>query len=200
MISFEIICNFQGGRKEAVNFYIGLPESGHHPIYFQSKWLNGDKGGSVPDDVMKSLQDLYNTAKTNNLDFSELCSFALQSATKSQRAVNRGGNGFASNRAGEEINKYAKEFLEQNGIKEDSVQEEESEQKENSEIKIQEIEKPKIIPKQDIITDSNDKKESKIVNDEQVTKDTSVNNNGDNKAQKSSSNDDSAYGEDSDLL
>lgn len=180
MLQFEIVCNFQGGRKETVGFYIGLPEPGHHPIHFQAKWLNGEKGGSVPEDVMKSLQELYNTAKSNNLDFTELCSFALNSATKNQKTVNKGGNGFTSARIGQQIDQYAKEFLEKNGINDQPAEEEKENNHENQKIEINpssdsqnpvnenqseksaQFQKPQIIPKQDSPNNNSDKNLSEV--------------------------------------
>ena len=77
---FTIPCQF-GGQTSPVTFYIGHPDPAHHPIKFQSDWLSSAKGGTVPQDLMMTLQKLHELALENNADFEELCYYSLVSAT-----------------------------------------------------------------------------------------------------------------------
>ena len=67
---FTIPCQF-GQQTSPVTFYIGHPDNGHHPIHFQSNWLSSSKGGTVPQDLMMTLQKLHDLALENNADFEE---------------------------------------------------------------------------------------------------------------------------------
>ena len=101
---FTIPCSFNG-ETAPVTFYIGHPESGHHPINFQMNWLSSAKGGVVPQDLVDTLKNLQDLAYENGADFEELCYYALISATQH-------GAGGASP---EDINKYADEFVQKEG-------------------------------------------------------------------------------------
>lgn len=72
-----IDCVF-GGQTAPFSFYIGDPEPKNHPIQFQTEWLSKHRGGSVPPEVTKSLQDLYDLSRKNNVSFEELCAYALE--------------------------------------------------------------------------------------------------------------------------
>ena len=98
---FTIPCQF-GQQTSPVTFYIGHPDNGHHPIHFQSNWLSSSKGGTVPQDLMMTLQKLHDLALENNADFEELCYYALISATQ-----NSGGDGVSEG----EITSYADEYI-----------------------------------------------------------------------------------------
>ncbi len=80
MKKFTVVCDFQGGQKSPFDFYIGSPEPSHHPIQFQVAWLGTARGGSAPADIMESLQKLYTLARENNMDFEELCFYAMSNA------------------------------------------------------------------------------------------------------------------------
>jgi hypothetical protein len=83
MKKLTINCNF-GGVSSPFSFYIGNPENTHHPVQFQAEWLSKVRGGSVPGDVMESLQKLYDLSRKNNLSFEELCEYALASADEEE--------------------------------------------------------------------------------------------------------------------
>jgi len=97
---FTIPCQF-GNETSPVTLYIGHPETTHHPVHFQADWLSSSKGGTIPQDLMDSLQKLHDLANENGADFEELCYYALISATQN-------GNGATK----EDINKFAQEFIE----------------------------------------------------------------------------------------
>ena len=101
---FTIPCQF-GQETSPVTLYIGHPEGTHHPVHFQSEWLSSTKGGTIPQDLMDTLQKLHDLANENGADFEELCYYALISATQH-------GAGGASP---EDINKYADEFVQKEG-------------------------------------------------------------------------------------
>lgn len=82
MKKFTIVCDFQGGAKAPFDFYVGTPEPEHHPIQFQAGWLGSAKGGTPPADIMESLQKLYTLSKENNMDFEELCFYAMSTANQ----------------------------------------------------------------------------------------------------------------------
>ena len=73
--SFNIPCNFNGQVSD-VRFYIGEPNEEKNPIYFQTKWLGDTKGGSVPQDVIDSIEKIQKLAKQNNISFEDLCAYA----------------------------------------------------------------------------------------------------------------------------
>ena len=99
---FTIPCSFNG-ETAPVTFYIGHPESGHHPINFQMNWLSSAKGGVVPQDLVDTLKNLQDLAYENGADFEEMCYYALISATSN----NTSGNGVTK----EAITGYADEFV-----------------------------------------------------------------------------------------
>ena len=101
---FTIPCQF-GQETSPVTLYIGHPEGTHHPVHFQSEWLSSAKGGTIPQDLMDTLQKLHDLANENGADFEELCYYALISATQHS----------AGGASPEDINKYADEFVKKEG-------------------------------------------------------------------------------------
>lgn len=99
---FTIPCSFNG-ETAPVTFYIGHPESGHHPINFQMNWLSSAKGGTVPQDLVDTLKNLQDLAYENGADFEEMCYYALVSATSN----NTSSNGITK----EAIAEYADDFI-----------------------------------------------------------------------------------------
>jgi hypothetical protein len=79
MKKFTINAQF-GGQTSPVEIYIGKPEAKHHPIQFQADWLSKERGGSIPAEVMDSLQKLRELADKNGVPFEELCTYALEAA------------------------------------------------------------------------------------------------------------------------
>ncbi|MFV9929897.1 MAG: DUF2610 domain-containing protein [Rickettsia endosymbiont of Haemaphysalis japonica] len=80
---FEFDCDFSGQRAK-FKFYIGTPQEGHHPLQFQAKWLSDERGGTIPDDVMKAISQLNDLAKKNGVPLLDLCVYALGSAQEAQ--------------------------------------------------------------------------------------------------------------------
>lgn len=79
MKKFTINCDF-GGQMAPQVIWIGNPEPGHHPLYFQADWLQKQKGGTIPPPVMDAVAKLKTLADENNVSFEELCVYALGSA------------------------------------------------------------------------------------------------------------------------
>jgi hypothetical protein len=84
MKRFTIPCNF-GGTRAPFHIYIGEPAGAWHPLFFQSIWLQQERGGDVPPEVMESFGKLQGIAKENNVSFEELCVYALGTANASTR-------------------------------------------------------------------------------------------------------------------
>ena len=119
---FTIPCQF-GQETSPVTLYIGHPEGSHHPVHFQSEWLSSAKGGTIPQDLMDTLQKLHDLAEENGADFEELCYYALISATQHST------NGVSQ----DDINKYADEFVKKEGNVETSNQDNNEEQQSEEE-------------------------------------------------------------------
>ena len=85
---FTIPCQF-GQQTSPVTFYIGHPDNEHHPIHFQSTWLSSAKGGTIPQDLMDTLQKLHDLANENGADFEELCYYAINVANGSIEDTNK---------------------------------------------------------------------------------------------------------------
>lgn len=75
---FNVPCSF-GGQVSEVAIYIGAPDSKHSPIFFQSKFIQDVKGGTIPPSVLESLEKLQKLAEENGVPFEELCRYALSS-------------------------------------------------------------------------------------------------------------------------
>jgi hypothetical protein len=79
MKKFTITCDF-GGQKAPFTVYIGQPKDGNHPLHFQADWLSRHRGGNIPGEVMESITKLKKLADENNVDFEELCAYALNNS------------------------------------------------------------------------------------------------------------------------
>jgi hypothetical protein len=89
MKSFGIPCDFNG-IKQTVLFVIGNPHPDYHPIHFQSNWLSLVKGGTVPADIMDSIEKLHQLAMKHRVSFEELCYYAINVANGSMENNNEG--------------------------------------------------------------------------------------------------------------
>lgn len=87
MKKFTIECDF-GGQKAPFAVYIGDPEPNHHPLHFQANWLSKERGGSIPGDVMDSIQKLFDLSKQNKVSFEELCAYTLGSSSSDASSKN----------------------------------------------------------------------------------------------------------------
>ncbi|MBL6785025.1 MAG: DUF2610 domain-containing protein [Rickettsiales bacterium] len=79
MKKLAIPCSF-GAQSHSVDFYVGQPKIDKHPIQNQSSWLSSNRGGSVPGNVMDSLEKLHDLSKKNRVNFAELCEYAVTTA------------------------------------------------------------------------------------------------------------------------
>lgn len=85
MKKFTIPCDF-GGQKAPFAIYVGHPRDDRHPLQNQQHWLSSERGGSIPQEVMDSFQKLHNISKENDVDFEELCMYALGQAAEEKQA------------------------------------------------------------------------------------------------------------------
>ncbi|GHO46066.1 DUF2610 domain-containing protein [Ktedonospora formicarum] len=83
MKKFTIPCDF-AEAKAPFNIYIGEPSPKFHPLQFQHLWLQEERGGSIPSEIMDSFQKLHAIALENGASFEELCVYAL--GTTSEKA------------------------------------------------------------------------------------------------------------------
>ena len=88
MKKFTIPTDF-GGVKYPFDVYVGDPSSHKHPLYYQQSWLNAERGGHIPDEVMASFQKLKELAVKNRVSFPELCVYALEAANKENEQENK---------------------------------------------------------------------------------------------------------------
>jgi len=86
---FSIPCDFSG-QKIPVALYIGAPHPDYHPLHFQGSWLSSVKGGTIPADVMESIEKLRGLAIKNNVSFEELCFYAINIANGEVENENKG--------------------------------------------------------------------------------------------------------------
>lgn len=85
MKRFSVPCQF-GARRAPFNIYIGYPADGFHPLHFQHAWLQEERGGFIPPDVRESFAKLLTIARENNVNFEDLCVYAMGAAAE-QRAA-----------------------------------------------------------------------------------------------------------------
>ncbi|MDA7705090.1 DUF2610 domain-containing protein [Rickettsiales bacterium] len=69
-------CNFNGVMQK-VPFYVGSPSSDSHPLGFQAKWLSTNSGGEIPDEFMKSIENIKNIADKNKVPFEDLLAHVM---------------------------------------------------------------------------------------------------------------------------
>jgi|GEM_PF-6748424 len=80
---FNIPCNVNGVLIP-VQFYIhgGVPGKDADPIADQARWIEEERGVRVPEDMRDSLRKLAAIAHENNVDFVDLCTYALNTPTE----------------------------------------------------------------------------------------------------------------------
>lgn len=74
---FTANCTF-GGQTSPVTLYVGNPAKGSHPLGFQAQWLNKDRGGTIPSNIMDSFAKLVEISEKNRVSFEELCSYVIE--------------------------------------------------------------------------------------------------------------------------
>ncbi|HMQ60280.1 MAG TPA: DUF2610 domain-containing protein [Flavilitoribacter sp.] len=85
MKKFTIPCDF-GGEKHPFQVYVGDPGVNVHPLYYQQRWLSDERGGYIPPEVMDSFEKLQKIAVENDVNFEELCMYALGQAAEEKAA------------------------------------------------------------------------------------------------------------------
>jgi Domain of unknown function (DUF2610) len=76
MKRFTIPCKF-GAADLPFHIYVGTPRKTNHPLQNQADWLSSERGGVIPPEVMDSIQKLQQIAIKNNVNFEDLCVYAL---------------------------------------------------------------------------------------------------------------------------
>jgi len=111
MKKFSVPCNFNG-QVAPFTIYIGSPKDGNHPLHFQSDWLSKERGGTIPQEVMDSIQKLKDLADKNNVSFEDLCVYALGAAQQEeeQNAGEASGDEGEGDEGGEMTQEYDDEI------------------------------------------------------------------------------------------
>lgn len=82
MRKFTVPCNF-GNTQEPFTIYIGgETKDDQHPLHNQANWLSKQRGGTIPAEVMESLEMLKRLSKDNDINFEQLCAYALDEAIR----------------------------------------------------------------------------------------------------------------------
>ncbi|MGN7678298.1 MAG: DUF2610 domain-containing protein [Anaplasma sp.] len=81
---FIIPCEF-GNKVSPFAIYIGEPRPDAHPVQHQNTWLSKERGGSIPEKVKNSLEQLHELAKKNGICFPDLCVYALGVAERNKQ-------------------------------------------------------------------------------------------------------------------
>ena len=84
MQSFNIPCDVDG-IKTPVPFFISHGVNGYQGLLDQFQWLKEYRKIDVPVDVKESLKKLHDIAVENNVNFLELCNYALKYPTDSEK-------------------------------------------------------------------------------------------------------------------
>ena len=87
---FDLNC-IVNQQELPISFYVGDPQETSHPIGHQMKYL-GQKGVTVPEDIVKSLTDLNEIAKRNRVPFEHLLQYVtdeLNSGDDARNAFNK---------------------------------------------------------------------------------------------------------------
>ncbi len=84
MKRFTIPCDFSG-KKYPFHVYVISGPRGYAELQDQFRWLNEIRGGVVPADVRDSFSRLNGIAAENNVDFMELCVYALGTAATEKK-------------------------------------------------------------------------------------------------------------------
>lgn len=95
---FSIPVDFNGQRSSFFIF-VGAPKEGNHPLYNQAAWLGKERGGSVPGEVMDSMQKLQELSNQNNVSFEDLCVYALGTAAQESVEASEAADIKKSNKA-----------------------------------------------------------------------------------------------------
>lgn len=84
MKRFTVPCSF-GDQKSPFHIYIGEADAEMHPIRYQAAWLQRERGGTVPEEVMESFGRLRDIALENKVSFEDLCVYALGAAENEEK-------------------------------------------------------------------------------------------------------------------
>lgn len=89
-----IDCDF-GGRIAPFPVHVGEPKPDSHPLQHQANWLQVERGGTIPPDVMTSFETLHRIAQENNVSFQMLCTYAFSEVQASRNVESAPTDAFA---------------------------------------------------------------------------------------------------------
>lgn len=82
MKRFTVPCDFGDIKGHPFHVFIGRPSALSHPLYHQVAWLERERGGIFPKDVIESFNKLLDIAEENNASYEDLCVYSLGEAEK----------------------------------------------------------------------------------------------------------------------
>jgi Domain of unknown function (DUF2610) len=81
-----------GGTTSPFYIYVIAGKNGCRQVQDQFIWVTEYRGGKVPPEVLESFHKLNRIAVENNVDFRELCVYALGDSPKKSEAKTAGGS------------------------------------------------------------------------------------------------------------
>lgn len=81
MKKFTVPCDFNG-VKYPFDVYIMDVRWPKDPLEDQARWLEEERGGTIPEPVRESFRKLHKLAHDNNVSYQDLCVYALGTASK----------------------------------------------------------------------------------------------------------------------
>jgi tetratricopeptide (TPR) repeat protein/tRNA A-37 threonylcarbamoyl transferase component Bud32 len=81
MKRFTVPAEF-GGLKYPLHVYISEVPWPKDPLEDQARWLEEERGGTIPEEVRESFRKLHKIAHENNVSFQDLCVYALGTANE----------------------------------------------------------------------------------------------------------------------
>ncbi len=83
---FSVDCDFSG-TKHKVDFYVGNPAEGNHPLSFQSKWLAENRHGHIPEDLMNTFSQINDISTQNKVPFEDLLEYISNEEQRKDRCI-----------------------------------------------------------------------------------------------------------------
>ena len=103
VLSFKVPCFF-GGNKSEVEIHVGTPNPDNNPIYFQNKFIQNERGGQIPSEIIDSLDQLKKLSVIHNVPLQELCAYAFKSLAGHDTEINNNLDSPNKSELAEEVN------------------------------------------------------------------------------------------------
>ena len=77
-------CYFPGNQRAPFTFYVGESNKDAKPLQHQTHWLSKERGGTVPEEFLKSLDELKKLSVSTGVPLGDLCSYAMETYGQSK--------------------------------------------------------------------------------------------------------------------